>query len=126
MLEIMILSDIVTTSGPDKNSPNIRYLSQGDKNCSIRKPNLCLQSVTISVICHWVLATISRVLVTISDTYCNMLLERESVYIFKHIIIQYYFLVRVHFKTLITQINNALFDAQLQSLYKRQIYSVSC
>ena len=53
----------MTTLGPGLNSHNVRYLSQGDMYCPIRKSNQGWLVVTISDICH-------KVIVTISDTYC--------------------------------------------------------
>ena len=61
----------MTTSGHGQNSHNIQFLSQGDMIYSIRKPNQGWQVVTISNICK-------KVVVTISDTYCNLNFEKQQ------------------------------------------------
>ena len=53
----------MTTSGQGQNSHNIRFLSQGDKNCFIKNPNEGWQIVIISIFCH-------KVVVSISGFYC--------------------------------------------------------
>ena len=61
----------MTTSGQGQNSHNIRYLSQGDTFCLCLSIKLKDKIVTISDICH-------KVVVTISDIYCNATLKLRT------------------------------------------------